>query len=179
MKNIVHKYVFLVALCSSVLIVPTLAQEHAYPKVDVFGGYQFTRIGGSGGVNADGWNTSVTGNVSRWFGMTADFSGAYKSFGGANAKTYTYTFGPTVSARGARVTPFAHLLIGGFHASAGFEGLSGSINGFAMLVGGGVDVKVTPHVAVRVIQPDWILWQSHGITEKQNARISSGVVFRF
>jgi len=174
----VHKsVVFLAILCTSFFSVAAEIQDH--PKAEFFGGYQFSRIGGSGGVNANGWNMAVTGNVTRWFGVTSDFSGAYKSIGGIDAKAYTYTFGPTLSARGEHVTPFAHVLFGGFHASAGFQGLGESINGFAMMVGGGVDVKVTPHIAVRVIQPDWILWKARGITEKANARISTGVVFRF
>lgn len=171
-----YKYI-LIALCAFAMTVPAVAQE--YPKAEIFGGYQYTRIGGSGGLNANGWNAAASGNINRWFGVTGDFSSAYKSVGGANAKAYTYTFGPTLSARGKRVTSFAHVLFGGFHASAGFQGLSQSTNGFAMIVGGGVDVKVTPHVAVRLIQPDWIMWRTQGLTEKKNARISSGVVFRF
>ncbi len=171
----VHKYIFVVLLCGLMLTAQAAAQDH--PKAEVFGGYQYTHIGGE--VNANGWNGAVTGNVNRWFGVTADLSGAYKSIGGVQAKAYTYTFGPTFSARGGRVTPFAHVLFGGFHASAGFQGLSQSTNGFAMIVGGGVDVKVTPHVAIRLIQPDWIMWRTQGLTEKKNARVSTGIVFRF
>ncbi|HVN20519.1 MAG TPA: hypothetical protein VMU05_17165 [Dongiaceae bacterium] len=168
--------VFLAILCTPLFA--TAAETQNHPKAELFGGYQYSRIGGSGGVNADGWNAAITSDVTHWFGVTADFSGAYKSFGGINAKAYTYTVGPTLSARGARVTCFTHMLLGGFHASAGFQGLSGSINGFAMMVGGGVDVKVTTHIAIRVIQPDWILWRAQGLTEKKNARISTGIVFR-
>ena len=165
-----------------ILIVCVLGQAAAVAaepaaKGEFFGGYQYTRIGGAGGIDANGWNAALTGNVSRWFGVTADFSAVYKSIGGINANAYTYTFGPKLSARGDRVTPFAHALLGGFHASAGLQGLSASTNGFAMMVGGGVDVKVTKHVAVRVIQPDWIIWRTQGLTE--NARISTGLVFQF
>jgi hypothetical protein len=167
--------VFVAVLCA-LLTVAAAAQERQ--KAEVFGGYQYTRIGGVLGAN--GWNAAITGNLNRWFGVTADLSGAYKGVAGVvGANAYTYTFGPTVSARGERVTPFAHVLLGGFHASAGFQGLSASTSGFAMMVGGGVDVKLTEHLSARLVQPDWVLWHAEGHTEKKNVRISTGIVFRF
>ena len=123
---------------------------------------------------------TVTGNLNRWFGITADFSGAYKSQNGVDLRNYTYTFGPVVSIRpGGSFTPFAHALFGGFHASAAFGGFSGSVNGFASFLGGGVDIKVAPHVALRAVQADWLLAHAQGATSKSNARISTGLVFRF
>jgi len=167
----------IVLLCISAC--GALADSREYPKVELFGGYQYTRIGGVGGVNANGWNSAITGNATSWFGVTADFSGAYKGIGDVNAKVHTFTFGPTFSRRGGRVTMFAHFLLGGFHASAGFGGLSGSTNGFTTMAGGGVDAKITSHVSLRVFQADWLLWRTMGLTEKKNARISTGLVFQF
>ncbi|HEX4541976.1 MAG TPA: hypothetical protein VH114_02320, partial [Candidatus Acidoferrum sp.] len=47
--------------------VAAFAQETgAAPKAEIFGGYQYTRF--DGGVNANGWNTSVAGNLNNWFG---------------------------------------------------------------------------------------------------------------
>jgi len=155
------------------------ASAQEYPRAELFGGYQYTRVGGAGGVNANGWNAAITGNINRWFGLTGDFSGAYKSIADVSASAYTYTFGPTFSARHGRVTPFAHVLFGGFRASAGFGGLSASTNGFTMMAGGGVDASVTRHVKVRVFQADWLLWRTMGITERKNARVSTGLVFCF
>ena len=155
------------------------AATEEFSRAELFGGYQFTRIGGAGGVNANGWDGALTGNVNRWFGVSADFSGAYKSVGDIGAKAHTFTVGPQLSWRGGRVTAFAHVLMGGFHASAGLEGLSAGTSGFTTMVGGGVDAKAGAHVSVRVFQLDWFLWRTMGITEKQNARISAGLVFRF
>jgi len=149
------------------------------PKVELFGGYQYTRIGGAEGVNANGWNGAITGYMNDWFGLEADFSGAYKSFGGANLNAHTYTFGPVFAAAGDRAKPFAHALFGGFHASAGFQGEGASVNGFAMMLGGGVDIKASDHISVRAVQADWILWRAEGVTEKTNGRVSAGLVFRF
>ncbi len=174
-KNPCSFLLLLLILCAASALPAAAAEEL---KVDLFGGYQYTRIGGPGGVNANGWNAALTGNVNRWFGVTADFSGTYKGVGGISANAYTYTFGPTVTLRNERVSPFAHALFGGFRASAGLGGSSTSTNGFAMLMGGGIDVKATPRVSIRVFQADWIMWRTQGITEKKNARISAGLVFR-
>ncbi len=168
----------LVVMCAVLSATACNAQEEAV-KGELFGGYQYTRIGGSGGTNANGWNAAMTGNINRWFGVTGDFSGAYKSIGGVNGRAYTYTFGPTFSSRQKSIKPFAHVLVGGFHASAGFQGLSDSVNGFALVAGGGLDVKAAEHIAIRVIQGDWIMWHAKGATDKSNGRISVGVVFRF
>jgi opacity protein-like surface antigen len=170
--------VFIFLLLSSL---NTFAQDH--PKAEVFGGYQYTRVNpeGSGtGFNFNGWNAALTGNVNKWFGITADFSGAYKTISGVSVKAHTYTFGPTIFVRGnENFTPFVHALFGGFHGSAGFQSLSASTNGFAMFVGGGLDVKATDHLALRVGQFDWALLHAEGSSEKKNFRYSGGIVFRF
>ena len=52
-----RKHIGLVILIGLFSVV-AFAQENA-PKAEIFGGYQYTRF--DGGVNANGWNTSVTG----------------------------------------------------------------------------------------------------------------------
>ena len=150
------------ALFSCLLSLPIPAQD--FPKAEIFGGYQFTHLES---VNANGWNASLTGNINRWFGVAADFSGAYKS----GEHVHTYMFGPVFSARSDEVTPFAHALFGG--ASGG------GTNAFAMAFGGGVDVKVADKVAFRLVQGDWLVLRSEGFTSKKNARISTGIVLHF
>ena len=167
-------FALLLGMCSVV----AFAQESAAPKAEFFGGYQYTRF--DGGLNANGWNMALTGNLNRWFGITSDFSGAYKSQNGVSFNNYTYTFGPVVSLRHSETfTPFAHFLAGGVHSSAAFGGASASGNGFAMMFGGGVDVKATQHVGVRAIQFDWLSLRSNGASDNNNMRISTGLLFRY
>lgn len=150
-----------------------------YPKAEVFGGYQYTRL--EGGVNANGFNFAVNGNFNEWFGITADIGAAYKSESGVNFSNYTYTFGPVLSLRANKAfTPFVHALIGGDHASVGASG-SGSVtgNGLALMAGGGVDLNFSEHLAFRAAQADWMLVHSSGSTSSKNARISTGIVFKF
>jgi hypothetical protein len=93
---------------------------------------------------------------------------------------YTYTFGPVVSYRhNETITPFAHFLAGGFHSSASLGGLSGSGGGFAMMFGGGVDVKATRRIAVRAVQFDWLSLHANGASDNNNMRLSTGILFRY
>jgi len=156
---------FLALLFLSLLSLPTMAQD----KAELFGGYQFARVSG---VNANGWEAALTGNLNRWFGVTGDFSGAYCCGGNG----YTFMGGPTISARAGALKPFVHALFGGVHGSAsGF----GAGNGFAMAVGGGLDIRAARHMAIRVGQVDWFMLRPAGVSLNRNVRISAGIVLRF
>jgi len=166
----------LLACVSGLFAVSAMAAD--YPKAEVFGGYQFTRL--EGGPNASGWNFAVNGNFSDTTGITADFSSAYASQNGVSYSNYTYTFGPVLTLRTNKsYTPFVHALIGGDHASAGVGGFSVSGNGFALMAGGGVDANLNHHFAYRVAQADWFLVHGSGGTSGKNFRISTGLVVRF
>jgi len=161
------------------LSAPLLAQD--YPRAEIFGGYQFLHLGGDADVNANGWNASLTGNFNDWFGVTGDFSGAYKSISGASLSVYSYTGGPVVNLNHkGKVNPFVHALFGGAHLGAAVEGLgSGSTNGFTMMYGGGVDAKVGRNLAFRVFQADLVYYRFSGVSESKNVRVSTGIVVRF
>lgn len=162
------------------LALPVFAQD-SY-KAEIFGGYQYTRLNpgdGADGENYNGWNASVTGNLNDWLGITADFSGGYKNVLGVDTDVRNFLFGPTVSYNEMeRVKPFAHALFGVSRAGAGFAGLDVSDTAFAMALGGGVDVGVHKNLAVRLIQADYLMTR-FGSETQNNARISTGVVFRF
>jgi hypothetical protein len=68
----------MIAVAVSVLALPAPAQRD-FPRAEAFAGYQFVHLNPS--LNASGWNAAVNGNVNRWFGITADFSGVYKHGG--------------------------------------------------------------------------------------------------
>lgn len=154
------------ALFVSLVTLAGFAQET--PKPEVFGGYQFTTLDPS--WNASGWNGAATMYINRWMGVTGDFSGAYKT----GESFHTYTFGPVVSMHKGAITPFAHGLFGGAHDSF----VVGGASGFAMMFGGGVDVG-RKQFAFRVGQVDWLITRFSGITNKNNARVSTGVLYRF
>ncbi len=162
-------------------LLPLLVTAQETPKVEIFGGYQFARIGGSSGVNFNGWNASLTGNANKWFGVAGDFSGSYKSVSGVSVKVYSYAFGPVLSLNHqGTFNPFVHALFGGAHLGASLTGVgSGGTSGFTMMMGAGADAKVSQRLAVRMFQADWVYYRFQGIGESKNVRVSTGVVFRF
>ena len=143
-------------------------------------------------------------------GFTADVSGASLtpfsfSVSGFSAGTYqhlnSYLFGPTVTANVGRSAVFAHALFGEARSSLGAgvgipivggisTGLT-SANAFAMAFGGGLDIALTRHLAIRAVQVDYVRTQfsatdalttglSSSLGNRQNSfRYSTGIVLRF
>ena len=177
-----------------VFLLPVAATAQEYPKVEVFGGYSYFQAN-PGAVNLHGWNASVAGNITGWFGIVGDVSGHYgspKEFGFtvpyADINSYTFMGGPKLAARIGAVTPFAHFLIGAARAGTAAFGFSVSDTALAAAVGGGVDIKVSSWLAIRAAQADYLMtrYQTHpdnhyrSYDERQNNfRFSAGVVFLF
>ena len=141
-------------------------------KVEVYGGYQFTHL--QPAFNANGWNFSLTGNFKHVLGITGDFSGAYKD----NLHAHTYTIGPVLTARLPVVQPFVHALFGGITLS-GTGSNNNSNTGFAMMLGGGLDIGLRRGIGFRVFQADWISTRYSGETFNRNVRVSAGIVLKF
>ena len=85
-------------------------------KVELFGGYSYLRTT-SPSFNLNGWELSGQYKVTDWLGGVADFDGHYGSPNGFSSSLHTFLFGPQVSWP-ARVSPFAHALLGGAHISS-------------------------------------------------------------
>jgi hypothetical protein len=193
------------------LIQFSAAPLRAQKQFDVFGGYSYFRASVtetgtllcppagppcptktvSANPNLNGWEGSVEYKLTDAVGVVADFSGHYgslpTSLGSGSMHAYTYLFGPQISYP-ARISPFAHVLLGVAHestasGSSNFFFPGHSSNAFTMGLGGGIDVRVfaadvRPTLWVRLIQVDYLA--SHFPSNLQNqARISAGVVFRF
>jgi opacity protein-like surface antigen len=171
-------FIFILILASCIFMV---AQDND-SKAEVFGGYQWTSVddlgSGVGRQNFNGFDGALTGFFNKNLGITADFSGNYKTVDGISAKIYTYTFGPTIRVPMDKATPFVHALFGGgrFNASGGGESISS--NGFTYIVGGGLDVNASQNVAIRIGQFDYVGARFEGTTFK-NFRYSGGIVFKF
>jgi hypothetical protein len=138
------------------------------PQGDVAGSYSFVHFGP--GSNANGGSVSAAFNANRWFGIAGDF-GAYSQ---SPTKTFTFLAGPrfTVRTRRSRFTPYAETLFGAAHRSTNGVGSTG----FSALVGGGVDLGMSPSVALRP-EVDYLAIRSGG-SHLDTARISIGVAFR-
>jgi hypothetical protein len=169
----------LLFLALSIFTLPvTAARPQDLPKADLSVGYSYFREGFNDGVNANGGAVAVTGYANRWLGITGDFAAYHASPFGVSAKAYTYLAGPRFSYRNSeRVDPFAQVLVGGAHLTAGASGVSASANGFAWSAGAGVDLGPSRHLAFR---PQFDYIGIHvGADTVNTARVSASVVFRF
>lgn len=154
-------------------------------------------------ANTAGFETSVTRNFTRHIGLKGDFSAHFNNSSGNGPvtfcspvcitatqdnqfKTRVYNFlaGPEFKARNStRITPFAHVLAGMGHTSATFTSQGPTLNlllgkshtGFAMALGGGLDIRATNKVSFRA-QMDYNPVFIQG-SARDFARISLGVLF--
>jgi outer membrane protein OmpA-like peptidoglycan-associated protein/opacity protein-like surface antigen len=180
------------------------AQDQPAPKWELFGGYSFfdpaTNVhgmlpGGSLSVasrlesNPRGIGASVTYNFNRWFGLTGDVSGHWDSNETGvgrridDAAFYNLSAGPKLTFRSHYSSLFLEALVGGHRLSPDlFQG----DDRFGFMLGGGLDVNVNRHFALRLIRGDYVFSNHHfgpdstvSSTDVRGVRLQSGVVFLF
>ena len=134
----------------------------------------------------------------RGLGAVASVDGEHNAGNGVTTtplNTVTAVFGPryTISIDKDRIAFFGEGLIGevnGFYSSfpsgsgssaIPTNGTSSSANGFALKVGGGVDLRLGRHLAFRPVQASWLRTQlPNGSSNKQDTmQLGAGMVFRF
>lgn len=171
---------------------PAFAQNDN--TAEVFGGFSFLRAKPNdttlGDINMPGWNASLTGYLKSWFGVTADFSGNYRteslSINNLSARDYQihqygYVFGPRLRLlRTKRITGSIALLGGVAHGSVKDKLTSLSVDSTdgAMVAGSSIDININPHWAWRV-QPNLYLTWFGSDTPQKNFRFSTGILYRF
>ncbi|HTK26994.1 MAG TPA: outer membrane beta-barrel protein [Pyrinomonadaceae bacterium] len=158
-------------------------------------------------VNTNGLNASFVQNLHKYIGAKFDYSYHQKtddfSIEGFDFSTryrvHQFLGGLQFKNNlkdGPRFKPFGHVLAGvarqkiDFTVPSEFEidpaDLSGGETDFAMVLGGGVDIKVSRHVDVRAIQVDYNPIFGRGATidgerfdgrTQNNLRLSFGIVF--
>jgi opacity protein-like surface antigen len=172
------------------------------PKVEVFVGYNYTRVNTSTDVpsfSANGAGGQVAVNVNEWVGFVGDFGSVHNgNIEGVHLDTTltNYLFGPRISIRKSRVTPYFNILFGGVHASTSgnvsailptavqlpiIPGLPdakpgqtvtlravAAQNAFAFTLGGGLDIKMNKHVSFRPIGLDYFMTRLQNMRLEQN-----------
>jgi len=151
------------------------AQDQPAPKWELFGGCSFFHPGADvhgllpGGIspvssrlepNPRGAGLSLTYDFNRWFGLTLDASTDWGSGEGTlgrkidDAAFSNLSFGPKVTFHSAHFAPFLEALVGdhrlmpdAFH----------DIDKLGFMGGGGLDVNVSRHVALRLIRADYVM----------------------
>lgn len=171
------------------------AQEATTPLIETGADYTFTRVNPGGNLTsytANGGSGFVEYNLNHVVGLVADLGANY--IGNVNGyaldnTTFTYLFGPRFNWRTSRVTLYGQTLVGGARFSNAYDPasptpvLGSSENTFAAAIGGGVDYRLTDHIAVKPIQVEYLMTQlpSSFVNVNQvqnNLRYSAGIVFR-
>jgi outer membrane protein OmpA-like peptidoglycan-associated protein len=164
-------------IISALLAFSTLApaQDQPAPKWELFGGYSFfyphadiygtlplgiVPLSSPLESNPRGAGASITYNFNRWFGLTLDGSTHWGSGEtGLGAKIddtgfSNFSLGPKITFRHDRFSPFLEALVGDqrlmpevFH----------DINKLGFMAGGGLDLKVARHVALRLLRADYVM----------------------
>jgi outer membrane protein OmpA-like peptidoglycan-associated protein len=173
------------------------------PKWELYGGYSFfdpaANVTGQlpGALlplssrlesNPRGAGFSVTYNFNSWFGLSLDTSTDWGSGEVGVAKRIDDTafanlsFGPKIVLRRHRFSLFGEALVGDHRlAPDAFH----DIDKLGLLVGGGLDINLSRHVALRLIRADYVVSNyrfappTDASTDIRGLRAQSGLVFMF
>jgi outer membrane protein OmpA-like peptidoglycan-associated protein len=179
------------------------AQDQPAPKWELFGGYSAFNPGTDihgvlpGGVlpvsssletNWMGVGASVTYDFNRWVGMTLDASTLRNSEEVGvdrvdDAALSNLSLGPKITFRHARFSPFLEGLVGDhrFMPDAFHD-----IQKLGFMAGGGLDIRLTRHIALRPIRADYVFSNyrygpaaTTPPTDIRGVRLQAGLVFTF
>jgi peptidoglycan-associated lipoprotein len=163
-------------------------------RADLALGYNYTHSNappdGCGCFHFNGGSVSASLMLNSQWRIAGEFGAAHA--GSVPSSTLsptmtTYLIGPRYNlTKGShRVVPFANLLLGAAHVSDGYfpSGSSSSTaaTAFAMAAGGGMDISLGKHMAVRPIEADYLLtrFPNADNSRQNNVSLTSGIVFRF
>jgi hypothetical protein len=185
---------FLMAAASSAAI----AQQSMLPKgrVDVAITYEANRSNLVPGASfwLQGGAVQLDAEIIKGFGIAADFSGLHSSkisSSGVALDMVTETFGPHYRwsvpshSKKADFSLYGHALIGeadAFHSVfPGANGSDTSASAFALKAGGGMDLALNYHLAIRLVQAEWLYTQfpNAALNTQNSFQVGSGLVMRF
>jgi hypothetical protein len=198
--------VMLSAIIAVLCCVGTLAaaQDQPAPKWELYGGYSAFYPGCNvygllpGGVapvtsclkwDPRGVGASITYDFNRWLGLTVDSSGQWGSGNTGvaaridQAEFFNISAGPKITFRTHYFSPFLEAL-GGEHRLA--SEVFGHSNVAGFMIGGGLDLNLNRHFAVRLFRADFV-YSDHQFgpssvvpaTDVRGVRLQAGVVFMF
>ena len=198
-RVMVMRLAMVAILCSAGTLAS--AQAQPAPKWELFGGYSFVDPGtdvhgllpgatlpvsSSLESNPRGAGASITFNFNRWFGLTGDISADLSSGekGVAmridDAEFFNLSAGPKITFRSRHFSPFLEALMGEHRLASE---VFGSDRDFGFMAGGGLDLNLNRHFALRLIRADY-LFSNHQYgpssvvpaTDVRGVRLQSGIV---
>ena len=178
------KAVFLLAALVAFICAPAVMGQSDYRRFELFAGYSHNRVDVGSVEDFDpnddleisdifderegfnGFNASVVGNFSRYWGAKFDYSYHQKSFGfgadNATIRLHNFLGGIQIKDNAPEGTfkPFAHALVGLGRTAADLTEFDDRLvdfddAGLAAAIGGGIDIRVANRIDVRAIQIDY------------------------
>jgi hypothetical protein len=153
-------------------------------KYDFFVGYSHNLVDFDDSTEGfNGVNASANGNLSRYVGLKADYSFHRKTISdgplSADADLHQLFGGVQLkdNSKATKFKPFAHAMAGFANFGVDVGAFDESESGFAAILGGGLDVKVSDRIDIRAIQVDYNPTRFDGVYQ-HNFRIGVGIVFR-
>ena len=200
----------LVAVLAAFLSFALTAAATDVPGFETYFGYDWVRFhpdtANIPSFNANGGSGQFVYNFYKGIGLAFDAGAVTKdTFQGVFDNTQShFLIGPRYGFYNhSRFTPFAEVLFGGAHASVSTnilnvptvlpsssitvpDNISASLNvsrtSFAMMAGGGLDIRLSKHVTYRLIDADYFLTRPVSFmtgenVNKNNVRLTTGVNF--
>jgi len=160
----------------------------AYSQVELYGGYSHLSLNSAPsnmGSSSNGWEGEAYLHLLGPWGVEADYSNHYGvnpalQLGGNRyyVPRFTELYGPRFTLALPRIHPYVHALVGTVNGTA--QTLTGRVseNALGMGFGGGLNVRGTRHIWLRLVQVDYIRAQFTNNTQN-DMRVSAGLIFRF
>lgn len=190
----------LLSITSVVLFLAVMSPPKAYSQVELFGGYSHLQLGGTPpniGSSSNGWAGGAYLHLLGPLGFEGDFSNHYgvSPHVPPNGATYyvpgfAQLYGPRFTLSLPRIHPYVHALFGNVHGVArvpipdvpctpqGCPAFTSHETALAFAFGGGLNVKATRHIWLRLVQVDYLRAQFTR-NGQNDTRISAGLIFRF
>lgn len=164
------------------------AAPKAYSQIELYGGYSHLSLNGTPSntpSSSNGWQGGAYLHLLGPWGVEADYSNHYGvspslRFGDNPyyVPRFTELYGPRFTLALPRIHPYVHALVGTVNGTA--QTFTGRVseNAFGMAFGGGLNVRGTRHIWLRLVQVDYIRAQFTN-NPQNDMRVSAGLVFRF
>lgn len=153
--------------------------------LELYGGYAFTRyVSGGAGSNFNGAMGSFGWNIKPWIQIAGDSTYSFQTVTGTKYVLWGNHYGPRYFFRRPNrwgITPFVEGLVGGTRADTTITGSGGyttSQNCISYKVGGGLDMRVSRHLEIRLFDVDYYRTAFGTNTNQNNYWASAGIVLQ-
>jgi opacity protein-like surface antigen len=193
----------LCAVTLMALLVGAAFAADDHPKAEVFAGFDYTRVNSSSDIpafSANGAVGQVAVNFNKWVGFVGEVGSVHNgNIGGYHLDTTLtdFMFGPRISLRYSRFSPFFHVLLGGVYGATSTQvtvnipptatppiyvpgnpdfvpgnavslRASASETAFAWAPGGGIDIKINKYLSFRPVELDYYMMRLQNLRTKND-----------